>query len=181
MITRAEQRQAQQRAAELLQKTGLAIRQEELANIEIADFGLGELATTGAAILTLVDTGRLVVKLLTLFPDQTLPEHRHPRLDSYEGKEETIRCEWGELYLYGSGEAPAASIGHPPAHRRRWYTVWHEYRLRPGEQITLPPDTPHWFQGGPTGAVVWSITTRAADLQDVFTDPQVVRQTVIVE
>jgi D-lyxose ketol-isomerase len=181
MITRAEQRQAQQRAAELLEKTGLAFRPDEPAGIEVADFGLSELETTGAEILTLVDTGRLMVKLLTLFPDQTLPEHRHPRLDSYEGKEETIRCEWGELYLYGPGEAAPAPIGHPPTHRRRWYTVWHEYRLHPGDQVTLPPDTPHWFQGGPIGAVVWSITTRAADLQDVFTDPQVARRTVIME
>ena len=72
------------------------------------------------------------------------------------------------------------SVIRPPIARRH-YTVWHEYRLHPGEQVTLPPDTPHWFQAGPIGAVVWSITTRAADLQDVFTDPQVVRQTVIVE
>ena len=181
MITRVEQRQAQQRAAELLQKTGLAFRPDELASIEVADFGLSELESTGAEILTLVDTGRLVVKLLVIFPDQTLPEHRHPRLGSYEGKEETIRCEWGELYLYGPGESAPGPVGHPPAHRRRHYTVWHEYRLQPGEQVTLPPDTPHWFQAGPIGAVVWSITTRAADLQDVFTDPHIARQTVIVE
>jgi len=181
MITQAEQRRAQQRAAELLQKTGLAFRPDELASIEVADFGLSELETTGAEIQTLVDTGRLVVKLLTLFPDQTLPEHIHPRLDSYEGKEETIRCEWGELFLYGPGEPTPEPGGRPPAHRRQWYTVWHEYRLHPGEQVTLQPNTPHWFQGGPMGAVIWSITTRAADLQDVFTDPQVARQTMILE
>jgi D-lyxose ketol-isomerase len=181
MITQAEQQRVSEQAVELLKKTGLAIGQEELASIEIADFGLGELETTGAEILTLVDTGRLVVKLLTLLPDQTLPEHRHPRLDSYEGKEETIRCEWGDLYLYGPGEAAPAPVGHPPAHRRRHYTVWHEYRLHPGGQVTLQPNTPHWFQAGAIGAVVWSITTRAVDAQDVFTDPEVVRQTVIVD
>ena len=181
MIKREEHQRAQARAVELLGQTGIALTRAELASIEVADFGLGELETTGAEILTLVDTGRLVVKLLTLLPDQTLPEHRHPRLDSCEGKEETIRCEWGELYLYGPGEPAPAPVGHPPAHRRRHYTVWHEYRLHPGGQVTLPPGTLHWFQGGPVGAVVWSITTRAADLQDIFTDPHIARQTVIVE
>ena len=38
---------AQARAAELLQKTGLAFRPDELAGIEVADFGMGELEIAG--------------------------------------------------------------------------------------------------------------------------------------
>ena len=68
MITRAEQRRAQQRAAELLQKTGLAFRRDELANIEVADFGLGELESSGAQILTLVNSEKIAAKLLALTP-----------------------------------------------------------------------------------------------------------------
>ena len=81
MITRTEQRRAQQRAAELLQKTGLAFRPDELASIEVADFGLGEvessgpLPSSGAQILTLVNSEKIAVKLLALTPGQTLPEH----------------------------------------------------------------------------------------------------------
>ena len=118
MITRSEFRQAQQRAAELLQKTGLAFRPDELASIEVADFGLGELTSSGAQILTLVNTDKIAAKLLALTPGQTLPEHAHPRLGSYEGKEETIRCAWGELYLYGPCEPTPNPKGQTPAHRR---------------------------------------------------------------
>ena len=179
MITRMEQRLAQQRAAELLQKTGLAFRPDELASIEVADFGLGELESSGAQILTLVNSEKIAAKLLALTPGQTLPEHAHPRLGSYEGKEETLRCAWGELYLYGPGAPTPNPKGHPPAGRRDTYTVWHEHILRPGDQVTFEPNTPHWFQAGPEGAVVWSFSTKAVDVQDVFTDPQVARQTVV--
>jgi len=181
MITRAEQRQAQQRAAELLQKTGLAVRPDELAGIEVADFGLGELESSGAQILTLVNSEKIAAKLLALTPGQTLPEHAHPRLGSYEGKEETLRCAWGELYLYGPGAPTPNPKGHPPAGRVDTYTVWHEHILRPGDQVTFEQNTPHWFQAGPEGTVVWSFSTKAVDVQDVFTDPHIARRTVIVE
>jgi D-lyxose ketol-isomerase len=181
MITRTEQRQAQERAAELLKKTNLVFRPDELANIEVADFGLGELASSGAQIVTLVNTEKIVAKLLALTSGQILPEHAHPRLGLYEGKEETLRGAWGEVYIYGPGEPTPQPKGRPPAHRRHTYTMWHETILRPGDQVTFQPNTPHWFQAGPEGAVVWSFSTKAVDVQDVFTDPQIARQTVIVE
>jgi len=181
MITRAEQRRAQERAAELLKKTNLVFRPDELANIEVADFGLGELETSGGQILTLVNTDKIAAKLLALTPGQTLPEHAHPRLGAYEGKEETLRCAWGELYVYGPGEPTPNPKGQPPAHRRATYTLWHETILWPGDQVTFQPNTPHWFQAGPQGAVVWSFSTKAVDVQDVFTDPQVMRTTLISE
>ena len=53
--------------------------------------------------------------------------------------------------------------------------------MRPGDQVTSPPDTYHWFQAGPEGAVVWSFSSRATDVQDVFTDPDVRRVTEIVD
>lgn len=181
MITRSEFIRAQARAADLLARTGLVFRPDELAHIEVADFGLGELESSGAQIITLVNTDKIAVKLLALTPGQTLPEHAHPRLGAYEGKEETLRCAWGELYLYGPGEPTPHPRGRPPAHRRHTYTVWHETILRPGDQITFPPNTLHWFQAGPEGAVVWSFSTKAVDVQDVFTDRDIVRQTVVVD
>lgn len=179
MITRVEFEEAQKLAAVLLTKTGLSLRPDELARIEVADFGLGELESSGGQILTLVDTERIAAKLLAMRPGQTLPEHRHPPLGDYPGKEETIRCEWGLLYLYGPGRPTPDPRGAPPAHRRHTYTVWREYILRPGDQLTFPSNTPHWFQGGPDGAVVWSFSTKAVDVQDIFTDPEVRRETVI--
>ena len=181
MITREEFNRARQRAAEILAKTGLALRQDELDAMEVADFGLSELEISGAQILTLVDTGQIAAKLLVLFPHQTEPEHTHLRIGSYAGKEETIRCAWGELYLYTPGEAAPLPKCRPPAHRQETYTVRHEIILGPGEQVTLEPNTPHWFQAGPQGAVIWSFSTKAVDGKDGFTDPDIVRQTIIVD
>lgn len=179
MISRAELEEARRRAIDYLSMAGIVARCEELDGIEVADMGLSELEQSGVQILTLVDTDRIAAKVLILFPHQTEPEHTHPRLGAYEGKEETIRCEWGELWLYGPGEPTPCPKGHPPDHRKQYYTVWHEYILRPGDQVMLPPHTPHWFQGGPEGAVVWSFSTKAVDVSDVFTDPNVQRETVV--
>ena len=181
MITTAEYRSAQRRAAELLKRTGVVLRDEELATIAVADFGLGELERSGGQILTLLDTPEIAAKLIALFPGQTLPEHRHPRLGDYPGKAETLRCEWGVIYLYSEGDATAEPKGRPPAHRRQTYTVRHEVVLTPGDQITLPPNTLHWFQAGPEGGVVWSFSSRAVDVQDLFTDPEIRRETVVVD
>jgi len=181
MITRTEQEAARERAAEMLERAGIVARQVELEQIEVADFGLGELDESGVQILTLVDAERIAVKVLVLFPYQTEPEHKHPRIGDYPGKEETIRCQWGELYLYVPGEPTSQPIAFPAAHRRHTYTVWHEHILHPGDQFTFQPNTPHWFQGGPEGAVVWTFSTKAIDVEDIFTDPDVRRKTVIMD
>ncbi len=181
MISRRQYASAQQRAADLLRKTRIALKEDELKRIEVADMGLSELDQSGVQILTLVDTEKIAVKLLTLFPHQTEPEHVHPQIGAYAGKEETIRCEWGELFLYGPGEPTPHPRGHPPQHRRKTYTVWKEYHLLPGDQITFQPGTPHWFQAGEQGCVLWSFSTKVVDTADVFTDPEVQRVTVIIE
>ena len=181
MITRSEYEVAQRRAARLLRNSGVALRESELRDIAVADFGLGELSESGAQILTLLDTPEIAVKLIALFPGQVLPEHRHPALGDYPGKAETLRCAWGEVYLLTEGEPTPDPEAQPPAHRRGTYTVWHEVVLRPGDQVTLPPNVLHWFQAGPNGCVVWSFSSRATDVQDVFTDPEIQRETVVVE
>jgi D-lyxose ketol-isomerase len=50
--------------------------------------------------------------------------------------------------------------------------------LRPGEQFTVPPNTRHWFQAGPDGAVVSEFSTQSRDDLDVFTDPEISRAPV---
>lgn len=181
MIRRSEYMAARKRAAEFVQRACILARPDEIERIEVADLGLSELEQSGVQILTLVETATIGVKVLVLFPHQTEPEHRHPPLGDYPGKEETLRGQWGELYLYLPGAPTPNPVSHPPAHRRDTYTCWHEVVLGPGDQITIPPNTPHWFQGGPEGAVVWTMSSRVSDVQDIFTDPDVRRQTVIVE
>jgi len=179
MITRAELESARQRAVVLLERAGIVVRSDELERIEVADMGLSELEQSGVQILTLVDTERIAAKVLVLLPYQIEPEHRHPRLGDYPGKEETIRCWWGELRLYTPGEPTPNPIAFPPAHRRQTYTVWHEHIMHPGDQVTIPPNELHWFQGGPEGTVIWSFSTKAIDVSDIFTDPDVRRMTLV--
>jgi D-lyxose ketol-isomerase len=57
--------------------------------------------------------------------------------------------------------------------------VWHEVALLPGQQHTVPPNTLHWFQAGPEGAIVSEFSTHSRDDLDVFTDPDIARTTVV--
>ena len=181
MITRTQYEKQKNAAAELIRRAGIVARPDEIARIEVADVGLSEVEQSGLQILTLAQTENIGVKVLVLLPNQIFPEHKHPRLGDYPGKEETFRCEWGELYLYQPGQATPSPKAHPPAHRRHTYTVWQETIMHAGDQLTSPPDTFHWFQAGPDGAVVWSFSSKPTDVQDVFSDPDVRRKTVIVE
>ena len=93
------------------------------------------------------------------------------------GKEETFRCRYGEVYLYVAGEKNTDSIKAklPPSD----VSVFHEIVLKPGEQYTIMPETWHWFQSGPDGAVISEFSTRSTDETDVFTDKTLVRETKI--
>lgn len=175
MLTRPDFEAAQARALDFLSRAGIVLTPDEVARIEVADCGFGELGTTGLQLITYVNTLRVCAKELVLFPRQTFPEHRHPPIDGEPGKEETFRCRWGTVYLYVEGEPTPNPHARPPAHHARAYTVWHEVVLRPGEQFTIPPDTLHWFQSGDEGAVVSEFSTRSRDEYDIFTDPDVIR------
>jgi D-lyxose ketol-isomerase len=138
----------------------------------VADFGLSRLRESGLQLLTYVNTDRHCAKELVLSPGQTCPEHRHPPFDGTAGKEETFRCREGLVFLYVEGERTPEPACAPPA---GVYTVFHELRLEPGGQHTIPANTLHWFQAGPAGAVVSEFSTASRDELDVFTDPRVRR------
>jgi D-lyxose ketol-isomerase len=179
MISRKEFSDAQKNALKFFKKAGIILTEEEKSRIEVADLGLGDLTHTGLEIVTYVNTQRCCAKELILFPRQTCPEHRHPAVADEPGKEETFRCRWGTVYLYVPGAKTSPAHGVPPSGRERYYTVWHEVILRPGEQYTLAPDTLHWFQSGDEGAVVSEFSTRSRDESDIFTDPDIGRATQI--
>jgi D-lyxose ketol-isomerase len=179
MITEQELTAARQRALEYLTRAGIVLTPQEAANIEVADFGLSELAQTGLELVTYVNTERCCAKELVLFPRQTCPEHWHPPVHGEPGKEETFRCRWGEVYLYVPGDPTPNPKGVPPKGREAHYTVWREITLRPGEQYTLPPNTPHWFQSGDEGAVVSEFSTTSRDEADIFRDPEIQRATQV--
>ncbi|MHC5034997.1 MAG: D-lyxose/D-mannose family sugar isomerase [Planctomycetota bacterium] len=180
MITREEYESAKRQAVELLARSGIVLRPEETEQVEVLDFGLGEIQQTGLQVLSIVETDAIGVRVLALLPGQTCPEHRHPPLGKYPGKEETFRCAWGEVYVCMCGPRTAAPRARAPAHRSQHFTVWSETVLRPGDQVTSPPDTCHWFQAGPEGAVVWLFCSRVTDAEDVFTDPEVRRMAPVL-
>ena len=178
MISREKFESARQQAREYLARAGIVITPEEATNIEVADFGLNELDSTGLELVVYVNTDRVCAKELVLLPRQTCPEHYHPPVDGEPGKEETVvqaLREETEIYLYVPGEATPNPRARPPRGREATYNVWHEIVLHPGEQYTLMPNTPHWFQAGDEGAVVSEFSTRSRDESDIFTDPQIQR------
>ncbi len=177
MITKGQYLQYQKQAQNLFQQASIAITEAEKQQIEIADFGLGQFEQTGLGVLVYVNTERVCAKEIAMWPRQTCPEHRHPSVGNSPGKEETFRCRWGKMYLYIPGEAAAHPNAAPPAGRENTYTVYHEIELNPGDQYTLKPDTLHWFQAGPEGAVVSEFSTHSTDEYDIVTDEEIARVT----
>ena len=179
MITANQYEQAVSRSIEMLNAAGIVITPEERARFEVADFGLNELEKTGLELITYVNTDRCCAKEIVMFPRQTCPEHRHPTVGGKPGKEETFRCRWGTVFLYVPGPAAATPSARPPAGSEQYYKVRREICLRPGDQYTLGPDTPHWFQAGPEGAIVSEFSTRSTDENDIFTDTRIARLPVV--
>jgi D-lyxose ketol-isomerase len=179
MLTAAHVQQARDRAVEMLVAAGLVITQAERRAIEVVDFGLGDLEHLGTQIVVYVNTERVCAKELVLFPNQTCAEHRHPPFDRTPGKEETFRVRQGVVYLHVEGGEPTPNPkAHPVRAERGVYTATREIVLHPGEQFTIPPNTRHWFQGGPDGAVVSEFSTKSRDELDIFTDPKIRRMPV---
>jgi D-lyxose ketol-isomerase len=139
----------------MLADAGIVLTPSEREEIEVADFGLGQLEEIGLQLVVYVNTERVCAKELVLFPGQMCPEHRHPPIDGEPGKEETFRCRTGTVHLHVDGQG--------------------ELVLRPGDQATIPPDTLHWFRAGDEGAVVSEFSTQSRDEDDVFTDPRITR------
>lgn len=180
MITREQQRSAQKRAAEMIRAAGIKIVEEETSSIEVVDFGLNNLEREGVQVLTLVQTERISVKVLVLFPNQTEPEHWHPPVGDDPGKEETIRVISGTVYFYIHGE-DTFKAGFMVDGKEDCYTMRNEIVMKPCDQITLQPGAKHWFQARDEGAVMYSFSTIARDALDQFTDPNIERITQIVD
>ncbi|MBC8103452.1 MAG: D-lyxose/D-mannose family sugar isomerase [Cytophagales bacterium] len=183
MLTRLVYQSAKDRAAHHLDRAGIFLKPEEQEEIEVADFGLSDLARYGLQLFTYVNTERCCAKEIVLFPRQTCPEHRHPPIPSlaYAGKEETFRCQAGSIYLYLPGTVTSEIGALIPRGEEQNFTVYQEVYLEQGDQITIPPDTLHWFQGGDEGAVATEFSTTSYDEHDVFTDARVQRTTQIVD
>lgn len=178
MISKSEQKDAQIRAAQMIREAGIQINDSEVEKIEVVDFGLSRLSIEGVQVFTMVNTDRLAAKVLVLFPDQTEPEHWHPKIGDDPGKQETIRHIWGDLRFYVEGP-DTLKEGFIVPGKENVYTLRHEIVLKPGDQLTFEPYQKHWFQGGSKGAVLYSFSTTVRDGLDGFSDPEIQRLTVV--
>jgi D-lyxose ketol-isomerase len=181
MITTKELRKAQKAAEKMLAKVGIALTKKEKTQIEVAEFGLGELHKQGLEIVVYENNARYCAKELVLFPRQTCPEHRHPPVGVDPGKMETFRCRSGQVYLYVEGKPVGKPKAKIPKGSEEFYTVFHEIVLNPGDQYTIPPNTLHWFQAGPKGAIVTEFSSPSRDELDYFTDPRIKRIPEVVD
>lgn len=148
----------------------------ELATIEYADFGLGNIEKQGLNLIIYVNNERYCAKEMALLPRQTCPEHRHPKRDEIEGKQETFRCRKGKVYLYVEGAQNKKILSSQiPKGEEENYTVFHEIELNPGEQYTIEPNIKHWFQAGEEGAIISEFSSPSDDASDIFTNPNIKR------
>lgn len=179
MITKQENLEARTRAARMIREAGIVISETEVEQMDVADFGMSDLQREGAQIVSLIDTDKMAARVIAQFPGQTEPEHWHIGFDGYEGKQETLRIIAGELYLYLPGEETICPKGKVPEGKEDVYTVRREIVMKPCDTITIPVGQKHWFQAGPEGVVFYTISTLAVDAKDPFTDPRVIRKTVV--
>ena len=164
---------------EYFDKASIVLTDEEKKNIEVADFGKGICKEVGLQLLVYVNTERVCAKEMVLLPGQTCPEHKHIPTAGISGKEETFRCRYGEVYLYVEGEKNTDKI--KAILPKTDVTVFHEVILTPGRQYTIMPETLHWFQAGPNGAVISEFSTKSTDETDIFTDKSIIREPQIEE
>lgn len=173
-MKRVQFEEYKKQALEYFDKAKIVLTQKEKDEIEIIDHELGDFYKTGLAIVVYVNTELCCAKEMVLLPHQTCPEHIHAPMPEigYIGKEETFRCRYGKVYLYVEGTPAEQPSCTPPDEH---YTVFHEIVLEPGEQYTLHPNTWHWFQAGPEGAVISEFSTKSHDEYDLFTNPNIKR------
>jgi len=159
---------------EYFEKAHIVLTEEEKHSVEVIDFGQGRVKEFGLQLVVYVNTERVCAKEMVLLPGQTCAEHWHVPTNGMEGKEETFRCRYGEVYLYVDGEKNTDKLKATLPESK--VSVFHEVILRPGEQYTIMPGVKHWFQGGPDGAVISEFSTKSTDETDQFTDKALVRE-----
>ncbi len=159
----------------MFESSGLVFTQKEMESIEFADFGLNNFEKEGLSLIVYENNERYCAKEMVLLPNQTCPEHRHPPVSNNIGKQETFRCRQGIVYLYVKGEQTEPIIARIPTENKQYYTAFKQIVLQPGEQYTIAPNCPHWFQSGDDGAIISEFSSMSSDEYDIFTNPQVVR------
>ena len=175
MITKKEWEEAHQRVLDYFKRVNIVLTPKEMKNIEIADFGLGRLDEFGLQLMVYINTEWVCAKEMVLFPYQICPQHVHSTISNIIGKEETFHCRYGKAYLYIEGEKAKNPKIHPSAGDEKYYSVYHEIYLLPGDQYTIGKNTLHWFQASGEGAIISEFSSPSDDASDIFTNPRIKR------
>jgi D-lyxose ketol-isomerase len=170
-----EKERIKARALEYFKKAGIVLSSQEKENMEIADFGLNDFERSGLVLVVYINNFRYCAKEMVLFPNQTCPEHRHPDHNGVDGKQETFRCRYGLVYLYVEGEKSLNLHASPPTGDEKYYTVFHEIILKPGDQYTIKKNKLHWFKAGDVGAIISEFSSYSDDASDIFTNLHIKR------
>ena len=156
-------------------KSKIIITPKEIELMEATDFGLNDFENIGISVVIYVNTKKVCTKELYLLPYQICPQHVHPNKGDVDGKEETFRCRSGMVYIYVEGEKAENIAAKIPDKYKDKFTVFKEIILEAGQQYTLQPNTIHWFQGGPEGAILSEFSTHSDDKSDIFYDKNINR------
>lgn len=173
-MTEERKAEIREQYLELYRKAGIYLTGKEKASVGYWGYHLDR-EDIGSGGVNYFNSERCTAWELVMLPWQTIPQHLHPPVGSYPGKEETFRCRYGSVHLFVEGESSKEIRGCIPKGRERYFTALHEIVLNQGEQYTLKPGTLHWFQGGENGCVVSEFSTVAMNGYDVYTDPDIQR------
>ena len=170
-MTVVDEKTFRQDYIDLIRRSGFPLTGWEWETLEVSDFGLDNLPHEGFAFIDILRSARLRITLLVLLPNQSLPQHVHPPYEGEQGKEETIRVLSGQTKVYIKGEATDPDV-LIPAGKDRTTRRGERSASSPASSTPFPPDTEHWFQGGPEGSVNICFQNRVDENKNLFWDPQ---------
>ena len=118
-----------------------------VSHIEIADFGLDEFEKTGLILIVKVNNDYYCSKWLLLMPGQRCPNHFHKdKTETFFILRGTVKIELDNSIIY----------------------------LKPGEQITLEPNSYHAFSSD-EWALIEEVSTHDEDVDSYFENPEIIR------
>ncbi len=170
-----KEKKAKREIIKIYNRSKIFFTDKDFDGMEITDFNIGDFTNLGIGVIIYVNTCKVCAKELALLPFQICPQHKHPPINNTEGKEETFRCRWGEVYLYVEGKLKKPIKAKIPDCYKDKFTVFHEIILKCGDQYTLKPQTWHWFQAGEEGVVLSEFSTHSFDAGDIFFDKNLKR------
>ena len=95
------------------------------------------------------------------------------------GKAETFDIIYGEGSFFLSGSETNSPRYDIPESQKSYVKNRNEHYLKAGQQLRLPPNTPHAARASPNGMVAIEYSMPSRDEADIFTDTRIKRKTEI--